>query len=66
MAQKAGERAALEVRSLTGQTLAARAHTAAAAGRQTEPLPLAKLPAGLYVCRITTPAGVSVVRVTRE
>lgn len=66
VAQEAGERAALEVRSLTGQTLAAWPHTAAAAGRQTEPLPLAKLPAGLYICRITTPAGVSVVRVTKE
>ena len=67
VAQEAGERAALEVRSpFAGQTLATWAHTAAAAGRQTEPLPLAKLPAGLYVCRITTPAGASVVRVTKE
>ncbi|GAA4367904.1 hypothetical protein GCM10023185_40180 [Hymenobacter saemangeumensis] len=65
-AQASGEQARLELQTLAGQTVAAWQHTATAAGRQTEQLPLAKLPTGLYLCRVTTPSGVSVVRIVKE
>ena len=62
----ADEKATLELQTIAGRRVASWEHTATKAGQQTEPLPIGQLPAGVYLCRLTTPDGVSVTRVVKE